>query len=102
MREAIGVTLSVLCSNIRLHASFDHDCSHEAENKEVNNQLKEKLWVQFLVERASEVVMNIQHTNQSDSSESKMNTSYQNGILNGDSQDDAKWMETVKFYIKLF
>ncbi|XP_015881496.3 proteasome activator subunit 4 isoform X1 [Ziziphus jujuba] len=99
VREAIGVTLSVLCSNIRLHASFDHDCSHEAENKEVNNQLKEKLWVQFLVERASEVVMNIQHTNQSDSSESKMNTSYQNGILNGDSQDDAKWMETLFHFI---
>lgn len=95
MREAIGVTLSVLCSNIRLYASFDHDHSHEGENKDVNNQLKEKNWVQFLIERASKVVMNIQHTNQSDSSESKMNKGYENGILNGDSQDDAKWMETV-------
>lgn len=94
MREAIGVTLCVVCSNIQLYASFDHDHSHEGENRDIDGQLKEKNWVQFLVERASEVVLNIQQTNQSDSLGSKMNI-YQNGHQNGDSQEDVKWMETV-------
>lgn len=98
VREAIGVTLSVVCSNIRLYASFDRDHSHEGENRDVDNQLQEKSWVQFLIERASEVVMNIQQTNQADSLENKMNISYQNGHQNGDSQDDVKWMETVLIF----
>ncbi|KAF3453245.1 hypothetical protein FNV43_RR03685 [Rhamnella rubrinervis] len=99
VREAIGVTLSVVCSNIRLYESFDHDHSHEGENRDVDNQLQKKSWVQCLIKRASEAVMNIQQTNQSNSLEAKMNMSYQNGHQSGDSQDDVKWMETLFHFI---
>ncbi|KAH9652583.1 proteasome activator subunit 4 [Citrus sinensis] len=69
VREAIGVTLSVLCSNIRLHASFSHEYSHEGVNSDIDNYLKEERWVQFLTERASESVTNIQNNNHSDNLE---------------------------------
>lgn len=101
VREAIGVTLSVLCSNIQLYASVCHDCSHEGDNVDLNSQLQQRSWIKFLKERASEVVVNIQHSNQSDSLETKRNTS-QNGQLNGDSQDDIKWMETVLTFLRIF
>lgn len=60
---------------------------------DLESLLKQRSWVKFLKERALEAVINIQRTNQSDSSEIK--SANQNGHLNGDSQDDAKWMETV-------
>ncbi|KAH9652584.1 proteasome activator subunit 4 [Citrus sinensis] len=94
VREAIGVTLSVLCSNIRLHASFSHEYSHEGVNSDIDNYLKEERWVQFLTERASESVTNIQNNNHSDNLEVSANCSTQNGHLKGDSQDDVKWMES--------
>lgn len=96
IREAIGVTLSVLCSNIQLYASVCRDYSDEGGNTDLESLLKQRSWIKLLKERASEVVINIQCTNQSDSSETKRITS-QNGHLNGDSHDDAKWMETVLF-----
>lgn len=102
VREAIGVTLSVLCSNIRLYASSDLDHSHEGGNSNVNYQLKEGSWVQFLIERASELVMNIQNTSQSDNSEIPTDVRDQNGHLNGDSKDDVKWMETVLIFRNSF
>jgi proteasome activator subunit 4 len=95
VREAIGVTLSVLCSNIRLYASSHPDHSHEGGNSDVNYQHKEGSWVKFLIERASELVMNIQNTSQSDNLETTTDARDQNGHLNGDSKDDVKWMETV-------
>lgn len=101
VREAIGVTLSVLCSNIQLYASVSHDHLHEGEGIDLDSQLKQRSWIQFLKERASEAVINIQHSSQSDSLETKRNTS-QNGHLSGDSQDDVKWMETVLTFLKIF
>lgn len=95
VREAIGVTLSILCSNIRLHSSFARDYSHEGGNSDVDNPLKEENWVLFLTERASDVVTNIQNASQSDNLEIPAQTTLQNGSLNGDTQDDVKWMETV-------
>ncbi|KAH9804503.1 proteasome activator subunit 4 [Citrus sinensis] len=99
VREAIGVTLSVLCSNIRLHASFSHEYSHEGVNSDIDNYLKEERWVQFLTERASESVTNIQNNNHSDNLEVSANCSTQNGHLKGDSQDDVKWMESLFHFI---
>lgn len=95
VREAIGVTLSVLCSNIQLYESFDHEHSHAEERRDVAKQFDGRSWVQFLKERASEVLINIQNTTQSDSLETPATISPENGHLNGDSQDDVKWMETV-------
>lgn len=75
--------------------SFPHDHSYEGKNIDIDNLFKEERWVQFLAERASEAVMNIQNNSNSDSSEMSTDISTQNGHLNGDSQEDAKWMETV-------
>ncbi|GLT53719.1 hypothetical protein SLA2020_269720 [Shorea laevis] len=97
VREAIGVTLSVLCSNIRLYASSDPDQSHEGGNSNVNYQLKEGSWVKFLIERASDLVMNIQ--NKSDNLETPPDATDQNEHLKGDSKDDVKWMETLFHFI---
>lgn len=95
VREAIGVTLSVLCSNIRLYRSFAHNYSHEGLDSDVVNQVKGESWVQFLTEQALELVMNIQKTSQSDNLEIPTDSIPENGLSNGNSQDDIKWMETV-------
>ncbi|KAM1276450.1 hypothetical protein ACFX13_029665 [Malus domestica] len=99
VREALGVTLAVLCSNIQLYESFNHEHSHEGEKRDVAYKFDGKSWVQFLKERASEVLMNIQNTSQSDSLETATNTSSENGNSNSDSQDDIKWMETLFHFI---
>lgn len=95
VREAIGITLSVLCSNIRLHLSSAHDCE---EASEIDNQLKEEKWVLVMKDRASDVVTNIQNTSPADNLETAGQTAFQNGYLNGDAQDDVKWMETVLIF----
>ena len=94
VREAIGVTLSVLCSNIRLHVSCSQDHSNERGKTDIDNQLEEN-WVQLLTERASEVVVNIQNSSLSDVLDTSTDINTKNGCQNGDSQDDVKWMETV-------
>ncbi|KAF9673186.1 hypothetical protein SADUNF_Sadunf11G0122400 [Salix dunnii] len=98
VREAIGITLSVLCSNIRLHLSSAHDYSCE-EASEIDNQLKEEKWVLVMKDRASDVVTNIQNTSPADNLETAGQTAFQNGYLNGDAQDDVKWMETLFHFI---
>lgn len=98
VREAIGVTLSVLCSNIQLYASLDSDHSREGGNSDVNYHRKEGSWVQFLIERASELVVTIQNTSQSDNSEILTDARHQSRYLSGDSKDDVKWMETVLIF----
>ncbi|XP_017980189.1 PREDICTED: proteasome activator subunit 4 isoform X1 [Theobroma cacao] len=99
VREAIGVTLSVLCSNIRLHASSSQDHSNDRGKTNINNQLKEENWVQLLTERASELVVNIQNSSLSDVIDTSTDISTKNGYQNGDSQDDVKWMETLFHFI---
>jgi proteasome activator subunit 4 len=95
VREAIGVTLSVLCSNIRLYASSDHDFSHEGRSSDADKGS----WVQILKKRAYEVLVNIQSTSQSDNLETPIDSKLQDVHLNGDSQDDVKWMETLFHFI---
>ena len=97
VREAIGVTLSVLCSNIRLQLSSAHDYSHEG-GSEIDNQLKEEKWVFVLTDRASDVVTNIQNTSPADNLETDGHIALQNRSLNGDALDDVKWMETVLIF----
>ena len=93
MREAIGVTLSVLCSNIRLHSTFTNYHSYDGDDYKV----EERSWDHFLIERASEHVMSIQNASQSDKMEIPTEMTPDNGLVNGDSQDDVKWMETVQY-----
>ncbi|CAL5444778.1 unnamed protein product [Camellia sinensis] len=92
VREAIGVTLFVLCSNIRLHTSFS---DHHSDGGD-DFKIEERSWDQFLTERASELVTNIWNVSQSDKMEISTDTSPDNGIVNGDSKDDVKWMETCE------
>ncbi|XP_059662328.1 proteasome activator subunit 4 isoform X2 [Cornus florida] len=99
VREAIGVTLSVVCSNIRLYTSFNHNYPHEGRDSDVDNKLEEGSWVQILIERASKLVVNIQNASQSDNMEIRTDISPDNGLLNGSSQDDVKWMETLFHFI---
>ncbi|GMJ16016.1 proteasome activating protein 200 [Hibiscus trionum] len=98
VREVIGVTLSVLCSNIRLHVSSSQDHSNERGKTEINNLLKQETWVQLLTERASEVV-NIQNSCLSDGLDNSTDINIRNAHQNGDSQDDVKWMETLFHFI---
>ncbi|KAJ7961002.1 proteasome activator subunit 4-like [Quillaja saponaria] len=90
VREAIGVTLSVLCSNIRLCGSSHCDDSYERGIRNLGNQLKEGDWIQFLTERAAEAVMSIQNASQSDKVVNPVDLSPQYEHLNGDTQDDMK------------
>ncbi|CAL5202430.1 unnamed protein product [Lathyrus oleraceus] len=100
VREALGVTLSVLCSNIRLYDSTDHDnVDDERTNNVDNNLIKDESWVQYLIERAAEAVVNIQIASQSDKAVNPIDTSSQNGHVDGDSQNDMKWMETLLYFI---
>ncbi|XP_058787950.1 proteasome activator subunit 4 [Vicia villosa] len=100
VREALGVTLSVLCSNIRLYHSSDHDNLDDKRTNDVdNNLIKDESWVQYLTERAAEAVVNIQIASQSDKAVNSIDTSSQNGHVDGDSQDDMKWMETLLYFI---
>lgn len=94
VRETIGVTLSVLCSNIRLYVLSDHHHSQEGGKNDVNNQLTESC-IKILTEQASQVLMNIQNASHCVSLETSRDLNAPNGHLNGDSQDDVKWMETV-------
>lgn len=91
VRETVGVTLSVLCSNIRLYTSF----TLGGGNNDVDNQVKEETWVQILTERASELVLNIQNASQSDNMEVQTDLSSENG----DSYNDIKWMETLFHFV---
>jgi hypothetical protein len=95
VREALGVTLSVLCSNIRLYHSSHRDNVGDEKTNDVDDLMKDESWVQYLTERAAEAVVNIQIASQSDKAVNPIETSSQNGHLDGDSQDDMKWMETV-------
>ncbi|KAK7305308.1 hypothetical protein VNO77_43212 [Canavalia gladiata] len=99
VREALGVTLSVLCSNIRLYHSSHHDNACDERNGNVDSLMKDESWVLFLTERAAEAVVNIQIATQSDKVVNPIDTSSQNGHLDGDSQDDMKWMETLLYFI---
>ena len=90
MREAVGVNLSILCSNIRLHAS---NSVQEADHDN-DSPLKTENWAVLLTERASEMVTSIQNTSPSDLGTAAQSSS-DNVTVNGDIRDDVKWMETV-------
>lgn len=98
VREAIGVTLSIVCSNIRLHASRTHDHSHG----DVDGELKEERWIKLLTERATKAVKNIHNSSHSINLDTSKDVKLQNGHSNVDSEDDVKWMETVNIVTLCF
>ncbi|MED6148307.1 hypothetical protein PIB30_051930 [Stylosanthes scabra] len=96
VREALGVSLSVLCSNIRLYHSTHHSNTSSTDD----TPMKDESWVQLLTERAAEAVVNIQNAGPSDKvTNNSIDARSQNGHIDSDSQDDVKWMETLLFFI---
>ncbi|CAN0922936.1 Proteasome activator subunit 4 [Linum grandiflorum] len=91
VREAVGINLSILCSNVRLHSS---NSVQEADHDN-DIPLKMENWAVLLTERASEMVTSIQNTSPSDLG----TASSENVTLNGDIRDDVKWMETLFHFI---
>lgn len=96
MREAIGVTLSVLCSNLRLYASCCNGQLHEggASTTDIDDL---GCWNQYLVKRASELVTKIQNISASETLEIPAEEISENGVSSDHSKDDVRWMETVSF-----
>lgn len=84
------MTLSVVCSNIRLLASHPHD-----QQEDVRVELKEERWVKLFIERATQAVKNIHNSSHSSNLDASKDNEVQNGHSNVDSEDDVKWMETV-------
>lgn len=95
VREAIAIALSVLCSNIRLHASFNMP---EEGNSIMINGKHGKSWDQLLQERASELVVAIQNANPSDNLENLAETNTLSGS-DSNSPDDVQWMETLFHFV---
>lgn len=92
VREAIGVTLSVLCSNLRLYASCCNGQLHEGRDIDDVG-----CWDQYLVKRASELVPKIQSVSASETLEIPTEEISENGASSDHSKDDIRWMETVSF-----
>lgn len=96
VRESIGVTLSVLCSNIRLQGSCNLVHPHEVGTSSVHRKVEAGNWDHYLVERASELVVKIQNFSQSDTLDVQTDRISDNGVSSEQSHDDVKWMETVQ------
>ena len=94
VREAVGVLLSVLCSNIQLHRSFSAGHSEQRVISCEGEDLEDGSWIRLLLEQAAKRSVRILNTIQSDHIEVQSNVAPENGITN-DSEEDVKWMETV-------
>ncbi|KFK38668.1 hypothetical protein AALP_AA3G144500 [Arabis alpina] len=99
IREAIGVIISVLSSNIRLRMSYRQEYPSEEGRTDVDSRLEEENWFKLISTRASEAVTNIQQASISDSVDTSADVDMENAQSNGDSQDDVKWMETLFHFI---
>ncbi|CAH2053834.1 unnamed protein product [Thlaspi arvense] len=99
IREAIGVILSVLCSNIRLRMSYQQEHPSEEGRTDVDSRLEEENWFNLISARASESVTNIQQASISDSLDNSADVDMENAQSNGDSLEDVKWMETLFHFI---
>lgn len=99
VRESIGVTLSVLCSNIQLQVSCNQVHPREVGTSNVHRKVEGGNWDHYLVERASELVVKIQNFSQSDTLDVQMDRISDSGVSSEQSHDDVKWMETLFHFI---
>nr|XP_009762109.1 PREDICTED: proteasome activator subunit 4 isoform X1 [Nicotiana sylvestris] len=99
VRESVGVTLSVLCSNIRLHVSHNQVHPQEVGTSNVHRKVEAGNWDHYLVERASELVVKIQSFSQSDTLDVQTDRIPDSGVSSEQSHDDVKWMETLFHFI---
>ncbi|KZV14702.1 proteasome activator subunit 4 [Dorcoceras hygrometricum] len=94
VRESVGVTLSILCSNLRLHRTFGNDHLPNAGARYADIGVAES-WDQLLVKHASELVANIQNINALEALVIPTGKITENGLSDGHFKDDLKWMETL-------
>lgn len=99
VRESIGVTLSVICSNIRLHQSFSCPSFSNGDTSDVHETLAVRNWDQYLVQEASELAMTIQNISPSDISEIPKDKMTDNKIPKDHARDDVNWIETVLYFV---
>ncbi|KAK9734977.1 hypothetical protein RND81_04G175200 [Saponaria officinalis] len=96
VREAVGVTLCVLCSNVELHRSFDYSHTDEKGNSHMREEI-ESGWSQLLSEQAAERVTRIQRTTHFDHVETEAGVALENGTTSD--SDDVKWLETLLHFV---
>ncbi|VFQ82480.1 unnamed protein product [Cuscuta campestris] len=98
VRESVGLTLSVLCSNIRLNELSNQVQPHEVQISGLH-QNKKSCWDQYLMDEGLKIASNIQKPSQLNVYDISTNKASLNGASNDNSQDDAKWMETLFHFI---
>ncbi|CAI9088127.1 OLC1v1022373C1 [Oldenlandia corymbosa var. corymbosa] len=95
VRESIGVALCVLCSNVRLNEFFAPKNSSEESLADAHGSVNAGNWDKYLVQRASELVLNIQNTSAADIMEVQIDIISDNGKSHDHSRDEVNWMETL-------
>lgn len=96
VREVIGVTLSVLCSNMRLFSMARHT---HVQGEGMVESLQQEDWATTIIETASTSAMNIHSANQVGILETATEMAHENGCTNTESQTDIKRMETMFHFI---
>lgn len=90
VREAVGVTLCVLCSNLQLHRKFVGSYSDQKGSSNIDDE-----WSQVLLDQATERAIRIQKTAYFDCMDADKDLVPENGVTND--SEDVKWMETVMY-----
>ncbi|KAL8129180.1 hypothetical protein V2J09_018335 [Rumex salicifolius] len=98
VREAVGFTLCVVCSNIQLFTTFGRSHQDDVQKYDFTDDPDRKGWSVFLSEQSAERAAKILNTIQSNDMEVQGDTESENGITI-DSQEDARWMETLFQFI---
>lgn len=96
VREVVGVTLCVLCSNIQLHGLYTS--SDQWGSSGVGDEIHGASWSRLLSDQATECAIRIQNTTHSDHIDAEADVDLDNGITN-DSEEDVKWMETLFHFV---
>lgn len=98
VREAIGVTLSVLCSNMRLFSISSHTRVQEGDHEMIESPQRDD-WAKIIIETGLTSAANIQSANQLEVLETATDVTHENGHANLESQTDVKRMETIFHFI---
>ncbi|KAK1310134.1 hypothetical protein QJS10_CPA08g01897 [Acorus calamus] len=95
VREAIGVALCVLCSNMRLYASFSRMHSLDQGFNKMSDSLEREPWAVLLTDQVSELAIQIQRASQTENNESMGDFTFINGFTNSESTANVRRMETL-------
>ncbi|XP_074569693.1 proteasome activator subunit 4 [Curcuma longa] len=99
VREAIGVTLSVLCSNLRLNATSMDPSFNKVDYVGVLELPQKEAWINVLTEGVSELAVNILSTNHLESIEISGEETFENTSISKEANADVRQMETVFHFL---